>query len=277
MGDMKAYTEALRHRMEFSKISGTQGVAAAQRAMAESGKNKSESKSYEQQALDDAADCDAAMGDADAFAASVEQTQQELVQEQAKAKDFLANLKAAVAADKAQREADKAKKAAEAKLATSAGGAGTGAAAPAAVAAPTPKVKAEKPKAPKTVSTAAKGKVNNAASYVVTKANAKLKGLLDKQPDFVRNQFQTISVGDSMVTAFRGHTTAVASSLDKVKGANPTTAAELHGNAGQVKSKAKQLDEDSMHAHEALNEAFKATYKQINDVKGPAGPNSRVA
>ena len=291
MGDMKAYTEALRHRMEFSKISGTQGVAAAQRAMAESGKNKSESKSYEQQALDDAADCDTAMGDADAFAASVEQTQQELVQEQAKAKDFLASLKAAVAADKAQREADKAKKATEAKAASSAGGAGApGAAAPPPVA-PTPKVKADKPKAPKTVSVAATGKVKNAASYVVTKANgllqtfvdvktrqnAKLKGLLDKQPEFVRGQFQTISIGDGMVTAFRAHTTSIGSSLDKVKGASPTTAAELHGNAGQVKSKAKQLDEDSMHAHEALNEAFKATYKQINEVKGPAGPNSKVA
>jgi hypothetical protein len=32
-----------------------------------------------------------------------------------------------------------------------------------------------------------------------------------------------------------------------------------------------------MHAHEALNEAFKSTYEQINHVKGPSGPASKVA
>ncbi len=289
MGDMKAYTEALRHRMEFSKISGSQGLDAAKCAMAESGKNKGESKSYEQQALADAADCDQSMADADSFASSVETTQQELVAEQAKAKAFLESLKTAVAADRQQQAAEKAKKAAEAKAAT-AGAAAPGATA--SVAAPTPKAKvAGKPKQPKPLSPAATGKVKNAASYVVTKANGlletfvdmksrqtdKLKGALAKQPEFVRGQFETITVGDNMVAAFRAHTTSVASSLDKVKGASPTTAAELHGHAGQVKSKAKQLDEDSLHAHEALNEAFKATYAQINSVPGPSGPSSSKA
>jgi len=289
MGDMKAYTEALRHRMEFSKISGTQGLDAAKRAMAESGKNKGESKSYEQQALADAADCDQSMADADSFASAVEQTQQELVAEQAKAKAFLASLKTAVAADRQQQAAEKAKKAAEAKAAT-AGTAAPGATAT--VAAPTPKAKVVgKPKQPKPLSPAATGKVKNAASYVVTKANGlletfvdmksrqtdRLKGALAKQPEFVRGQFETITVGDNMVAAFRAHTTSVASSLDTVKGASPTTAAELHGHAGQVKSKAKQLDEDSLHAHEALNEAFKATYAQINAVSGPSGPSSSKA
>lgn len=291
MGDMKAYTEALRHRMEFSKISGSQGVDAAKRAMAESGKTKGESKTYEQQALADAADCDQSMADADSFANSVEQTQQELVAEQAKAKAFLESLKSAVAAERQQQAAEKAKKAAEAKAAaTTAGSAAQGAAA--SVAAPTPKAKAAgQPKQPKPVSVAATGKVKNAASYVVTKANGlletfvdvrsrqteKLKSALGRQPDFVRGQFETITVGDKMVAAFRSHTTTVASSLDRVKSASPTTAAELHGHAGQVKSKAKQLDEDSLHAHEALNEAFKATYAQINAVQGPSGPSSRVA
>ena len=289
MGDMKAYTEALRHRMEFSKISGTQGLDAAKRAMAESGKNKGESKSYEQQALADAADCDQSMADADSFASSVETTQQELVAEQAKAKAFLASLKTAVAADRQQQAAEKAKKAAEAKAAT-AGTAAPGATAT--VAAPTPKAKvAGKPKQSKPLSPAATGKVKNAASYVVTKANGlletfvdmksrqtdRLKGALAKQPEFVRGQFETITVGNNMVAAFRSHTSSVAASLDKVKGASPTTASELHGHAGQVKSKAKQLDEDALHAHEALNEAFKATYAQINAVSGPSGPSSSKA
>ena len=291
MGDMKAYTEALRHRMEFSKISGSQGVDAAKRAMAESGKTKGESKSYEQQALADAADCDQSMADADSFASSVEQTQHALVAEQAKAKAFLESLKTAVAAERQQQAAEKAKKAAEAKAAAAtAGSAAPGAAA--SVAAPTPKATAAgKAKQPKPVSIAATGKVKNAASYVVTKANGlletfvdvksrqteKLKGALARQPEFVRGQFETITVGDNMVAAFRSHTTSIASSLDTVKSASPTTAAELHGHAGQVKSKAKQLDEDSLHAHEALNEAFKATYAQINAVQGPSGPSSRVA
>jgi hypothetical protein len=138
-----------------------------------------------------------------------------------------------------------------------------------------------KKKEPKPVSVAATGKVKNAASYVVTKANnlvevfadvknrqnAKLKAALEHQPKSIREQFENISIGDKMVVELRAHTGSIASSVSTVKGANPSTAAELHANAGQVKSNAKQLDEAALHANEALNEAFKATYKKINDTQ----------
>lgn len=283
MGDMKAYTEALRHRMEFSKTAGTQGVEAANRAMAEQHKSKGESKSYEQQALDDAAECDQNMADADTFSQSVTQTEQEIVAEQAKAKAFLEQLKAAVAQEKQQQAAERAKKAQEAKVAAAAAtGTAPGATAAAATApkAPTPKPQpAGQPREKKPVSAAATGKVKNAAAFVVTKANSlfetfvdvkgrqssALKSALGKQPASVQQDFATLQVGDKMVAAFKQQTTSIASSLDTVKSASPTTAKDLHGNAGQVKSSAKQLDEAALQAHEALNEAFKATYKQIND------------
>jgi hypothetical protein len=285
MDDMRDYTEALRHRMEFSKIAGTQGVEAANRAMAEGAKTKNESKTYEQQALDDAAECDQNMADADTFAKTVEATEQDLVAEQARARAFLDNLKAAVAAERQQQAAERAKKAQEAAAAVATAG----------VAAPMIAPKAPKPrpqgaadgqtpakkKEPKPVSVAATGKVKNAASYVVTKANnlvevfadvknrqnAKLKAALEHQPKSIREQFENISIGDKMVVELRAHTGSIASSVSTVKGANPSNAAELHANAGQVKSNAKQLDEAALHANEALNEAFKATYKKINDTQ----------
>lgn len=290
MGDMKAYTEALRHRMEFSKMAGTQGVEAANRAMAESQKTKNESKSYEQQALDDAAECDQNMADADTFAQSVEQTEQEIVAEQAKAKAFIEQLKAAVAQERQEKAAEKAKKAQEAKAAAAAAagaapGASSSATPAAAPKAPVPKSQpAGQPKAKpasKPVSAAATGKVKTAASYVVTKANGlfetfadvknrqdtNLRNALMRQPEGIRTQFPDLKVAENITTAFRTHTTSIASSLDTVKSADPSSASELQGKASQVKSSARQLDEAALQAHEALNEAFKATYKQINDAK----------
>ncbi len=285
MGDMRAYTEALHHRMEFSKMAGTQGVEAANRAMAESAKTKNESKSYEQQALDDAAECDQNMADADTFARSVEQTEQDLVAEQARARAFLDNLKAAVAAERQQKAADKAKKAQEAAAAVATAGVAGMASTPKAPK-PRPQGAADgqtekKKKEPKPVSVAATGKVKNAATYVVTKANtlvevfvdlknrqnSKLQAALGRQPEGIRKKFDKISIGDGMVAALRTHAGSISSSLGTVKAANPTTASELHANAGQVKSNAKQLDEAALHANEALNEAFKATYKKINDTQ----------
>ena len=282
MGDMKAYTEALRRRMEFSKVSGSQGVAAAQKAVADSGKTGGESKSYEQQALADAAECDQNMADADAFSTAVEGTEQDLVQEQKKAKDFLDSLKAAVAAERAEKAAEKAKAAQEAKNAKANTGAGP---APSATstpgAAPVPKAKSaseKKPKQPKPVSPAAIGKVKNAAGYVSGRATAMLQMLTDvrsrqntklqadiaKKGFFIASMYKNMSVGDAILAGFRTQTSAVSSHMGVIQSASAATPEVLHGNAGDVKSKARELDEISHHTHEKLNEAFKSTYEQIN-------------
>ena len=60
--------------------------------MAEAGKTKTESKSYADQALDDAKECDQNMADADAFIKSVEATEQDMAAEHARATQFLASL-----------------------------------------------------------------------------------------------------------------------------------------------------------------------------------------
>jgi len=279
MGDMKAYTEALRRRMEFSKVSGTQGVEAAKSAVADSGKTVGESKSYEQQALADAAECDQNMADADAFSNAVEGTEHELVQEQAKAREFLDSLRNAVTAERQQQEAEKAKKAQESKVAKAAtGGGGSATSAPVTASVPKPKAAEPKSKQPKPVSVAAIGKVQNAAGYVAGRAsvmlqmftdlknreNSKLQQTLAKKGEFVAAQYKNLSVGDALVSGFGHQTTSVAASMGHVKITSAASADVLRGNASEVKSKAKELDEISHHTHEKLNEAFKSTYDQIN-------------
>jgi hypothetical protein len=270
MGDMKAYTTALHRRMQYSSLVGAQGVDAANQAMAESAKTKTESKSHADQALADAAECDQNMTDADAFIKNVEATEQDLVAEHARAEQFLASLHAAVQAEKQRRAEEQAKKAQEAK----ANAAAVCEPGPAMTPAPVAKPRSSEPKP---LSPGAIGKVKGAAAYVVTQANkivdqltsakgeqmSRLKAALEDKKKATREAFENKPVGDGVISEVRGGVSPIVSAMEVVKSATPTEAPELKGHAGTVKSKAKDVDELAVQAHESLNMEFKSTYEAI--------------
>lgn len=278
MADMKAYTTALHHRMQYSQLVGTQGVEAANKAMAEAGKVKAESKSYADQALDDAKECDENMADADAFIKSVEATEQDLIAEHARATQFLASLHAAVQAERQRQREEQAKKAAAAK----ASAASTGVPAPKAskpadpppgsAAAVWKKQASQKPLSPSAIS-----KVKGAASYVVKQANklveqlassrgeqmSRLKAVLEHKKKPTREEFEKRAVGEEVIAELKKGISPIVVAMEGVKNASPTAASELKGYAGTVKSKAKDVDELAIHAHDALNSEFKWTYEAV--------------
>ena len=274
MGDMKAYTTALQNRMKYSQLVGTQGIDAANNAMAEAAKAKSESKSHADQALDDAKECDENMADADAFIKNVEATEQELIAEHARATQFLASLHAAVQAERERQREEKAKKAAAAKDAAATTGAGP---APTPTPKPVPKPGGGKqPAAPKPLSPSAISKVKGAAAYVVSQANllveqltasrtsqmARFKQALESAKKGTREEFEKREVGIDVVTGLQDGVQPLIGAMRSVSNADPTAAPEVRGHAGTVKSKAKELDELSSTAHDALSTAFKTTYEQ---------------
>ncbi len=276
MGDMKAYTTALNHRMQYSQLVGAQGVDAANKAMAEAAKTKTESKSYADQALDDAKECDQNMADADAFIKSVEATEQELVAEHARATQFLESLHAAVKVEKQRQNDEQAKKAA---AAAGSAAASPKTAAPAMPAGPPGSAAAvwKKQLSQKPLSPSAVGKVKGAAGYVVSQANllveqlsssrgeqmSRLKTVLEQKKRATREEFEKKSTGDGVIAELAKGVKPIVSAMEGVKNANPTAAPELKGLAGTIKGKAKDVDELAIHAHDALNSEFKSTYDAI--------------
>ena len=286
MDDMSAYTTALHHRMAFSKTTGTKGVDETNRAKDESAKTESKSKTYAEQAMDDARECDQNISDADGFVKDVEATEREVAAEQARAVQFLADLKTAVAAERARQAEDKAKKAADAaKLVHGAGaepgaaGASAAAAQPSAVAQPVRKKATEGKQSQ--VPAASIGKLTGAAGYVVTQAHlmvqqltsakadqtSRFRAALEKQPKATRESFGKLPVGDDVVATMRAHAASVADAMGQVRGSTPTSSAALHVAVGQVKSQAKHLDEVSTSAFQALNASFKLTYESVANMK----------
>ena len=282
MGDMKNYTNALHNRMQYSKLVGTEGVDNANKAMAEQAKAKTESKSYADQAMDDARECDQNMADADNFVKAVEATEQDLAAEQAKATQFLTELRAAVEAERKKQAEEKAKAADAAKA--------QGPAAPdavsgaSAVAASTPsgkpdkgaaKTEAKKAQAPSPTSIS---KVTNAASYVVSQANLvvqqvttqrndqseRLKGSVEGKSKDVRSYVKNREVGVVLVDAFKAQTSIVVGSMNAVRSQSPSNAQALKTMAQQVRTQAKQLDGFTTSTSQSLNLAFKDTYDQVS-------------
>lgn len=278
MDDMRAYTGALHNRMQFSKLAGTQGVDAANKAMGEQAKTKTESKSYSDQAMDDAKECDQNIADADTFVKTVEDTEKDLVAEQAKAAVFLTELKSAVDAEKARKAAEKAKAAAAAATAASANTNGPpppNAPGPAA-SGPKPKKKKKEPKKQE-VSATQVTKVTGAANFVVSQANlivtqlttqkteqsARLKASAAKKKG-AKGYVDQLHVGDKVVATMRDHTSEVVGSMDAIRSQTPANMGALKGMASQVKSQAKQLDDTASSAFQSLNFAFKSTYEAIS-------------
>jgi hypothetical protein len=187
-------------------------------------------------------------------------------------------LHAAVQAEKQRKKDEAAKKAAEQKAAATA--TGTAPTATAAAATPTKSSadagKKEKPKA-KSLSSSAIGKVKGAAGYVVTQANllveqltsakgeqdARLKAVLEGKNKFTRMAFEKREVGAGAVTELKKGVSPILASMEVVKNASPSAAGELKSQAGTVKSKAAEVDELAIHAHEALNFDFKSTYEAV--------------
>ena len=236
--------------------------------------------------MEDARECDQNISDADAFVKDVEATEREVAAEQVRAAQFLSDLKAAVAAERARQAEDKAKKAQEAAKLLQGAGADPGAGAvsiapaqPSAVATQGRKKAVEgKPEA---VPAASIGKVTGAAGYVVTQAHlivqqltssrteqtSRLKVALEKQPKSTREAFGKLPVGGDVVSTMRTHATSVADAMGQVRGSTPTSRAALHVAVGQVKSRARELDEASTSAFQALNESFKLTYDAVANMK----------
>jgi hypothetical protein len=278
MDDMRGYTTALHNRMQFSKLVGTEGQANATKAMDKSLSVKAESKTYAEEALDDAKACDQNITDADTFVKDVEATEKDLAGEQARAKQFLAELAAAVAAERAKQAAEKQKKEADAIK-----GAQPGApvARPQVAIAAVPAQIARKPKSkskpaePK-VSAAAVGKVQNAASYVASQASVLVEQLMSSkntQAAQLRTKLENkrsaqpilakLKTGESIVMDAQADARKVAAKMNTIRGEAPATAQALRGAAGEVKSEAKELDELSETAHEQLNWQFKLAYDKI--------------
>jgi hypothetical protein len=267
--------------MAYSKLVGTQGVAKANETMQKSMDDKGKAKSYEDQALEDAAECDQNMADADAFVKEVEETERDLAAQQAMATQFLQQLHAAVQAEKARQEQEKQKKLAEQQAQQAA--AGGGASAPAVVAAPVPKAPKnpadKKPNQPKPLNPSAVGKVKNAASYVVAQTTVVIDQLTASKQEQVsrlteklgekgilkRITFNTSHVGDKVLADAKVASGEIASSMRDISNGSPTTAGDLQREAGNVKGKAKQVDELSHIANEQLNAAFKQSYEALGN------------
>jgi hypothetical protein len=280
MGDMKNYTNALHNRMQYSKLVGTEGVDNANKAMAEQAKAKTESKSYADQAMDDARECDQNMADADNFVKTVEATEQDLAAEQAKATQFLTELRAAVETERKKQAEEKAKAAEAAKAQGPAAPDAVSGASPVASGKPSGKpdksaAKAESKKA-QTPSPTAVGKVTNAASYVVSQANLvvqqvttqrndqseRLKGSVEGKSKEVRNYIKGREVGVILVDVFKAQTSSVVGSMNAVRSQSPSNAQALKTMAQQVRTQAKQLDGFTTSTSQSLNLAFKDTYDQ---------------
>ncbi len=281
MGDMRAYTTALHNRMQFSKLVGTQGQDKAKQTMDTAMSVKAQSKSYADQALDDARQCDQNVHDAATFVKDVEDTEKDIAKQQDMARTFLAGLAVAVAAEKAN------KMKAQADAATQKGPVAAVAPPPAPIAAATPALSAgpkkgkakakakDKPKEPK-ISAAAVGKVHNAASYVSSQASTVVQRLVASQTaqtNKLNSTFENkrsakkvlaqLRTGDEVVAAVREHAAKVTSDMSGVNSMSPANTQVLMSSAGKVKSDARELDELAHSANEQLNWAFKMTYDKV--------------
>jgi len=278
MDQLKGYTAALHHRMDYSKLVGSQGIDKAKQSMAKSLSDVGKAKTYEQEALADAAECDSNMADADSFLQQVEESERDVAAEQAKAKMFIDQLKDAVAAEKARQEQEKQKKLAEeqAQKATAAGGGGAAPPPPSVAKPPTPMD--NKPAGPKPLNPALISKVKGAAQFVSEQTTAvieqltvskkeqrqKLKEKVSYKGKLAWVETNTRNVGDGVIDEATTSAREIATAVGPIASTNPTTAAELHQQAGSVKEKAKSVDMLSHTANDKLNQAFKQTYDALS-------------
>jgi hypothetical protein len=281
MDDMRAYTTALHHRMEFSKLVGQKGQGNAKIAMDKALSTKADSKSYSDQALDDAKECDQNVQDANTFIVDIEGTETDLQKQQEAAKQFVSDLRAAVAAERAKKKEEQLKAAGDAAKP------GPQQAAPAAAvavaAAPAPKSRPKQKKPPtekKPISDKAVTKVHNAASFVSSKAPLVLKQLTSQREELaakLRSKFENkksvkpmladLKTGEPIIAEVTAQTQEVTAQMGCVNSMSPADASALHSSAGTVKSGARKLDELAAEAHEKLNWSFKLTYDKLAKVR----------
>jgi hypothetical protein len=287
MDDMRDYTTALHHRMEFSKMVGQQGQTNAKKTMDAALNTKKVALSDSAQALEDAKECDKNVADAGTFIQDVESTEQDLQKQQAAAKQFLAELAVAVALERAQKQEAKQKQAADAAKAQPTAGAASAAASavvapkPAPVAARVPTSKKKKPAEPKEkkVSVAAVSKVQKAASYVTSQTSIVIQQLTaskEEQARKLRSTFENkkaaqpiiakLKTGDNIIANAQTQTRQVSDEMAEINSMSPANANALHGQAAKIKSGARELDELAKDAHEQLNWAFKLSYDKVKKV-----------
>jgi hypothetical protein len=284
MGDLKEYTTALHHRMDFSKGVAVTAEGATDGAKGKEGETKGKAKDYGEEALNDAKDCDQNMADADKFLADVSITEQELAQEQEKAASFIAGLKKEAQAEKDRKTAAAKKKEEEQQKQAGAPHEGDQghAASHAQAAAPDHKEqhqakaenskKAQKPDVP----AADKGKVKSAAGYVASRIpqyRQQLVASRDNQQvklDTARAKAKSsnhLRIGDSVINAFDTATGDVRAQMERVAGGDFNTADAIHGAAEQIKQAAKGVDGAIDSANQGLNGAFRLAYQAMKEAK----------
>jgi len=295
MQDMRDYTTALRHRMEFSKLVGQQGQDNAKKTMDASLNVKKESKSYSDEALDDAKECDNNVKDAGTFVSDVEAAEADLAKQQAAAKAFLAEMATSVAAERAKKKEEQAKKQAEAEKLKA--NASAPAPAPAAGATPPPpapppparkvastggkaQAKAKKPPKEKKISAAGVAKVHRAASYVTSQTSLVISQLTkskDEQSGKLRSAFENkkaahpiiakLKTGEKVIAKANEVVRTINTEMSEINSMSPANADVLHEQASKIRAGAKELDGLAKEAQEQLNWSFKLTYDKVNKVR----------
>jgi hypothetical protein len=275
MGDMKKYTLALHRRSEWSALTaGGKGIEAAKQAMAKSGENSGKAKSAAEEALADAQECDQNMADAGTFMTNIEASEKDLAEEQMRASQFIASLKAAVAAER-QRKQEKQAKERAGNEKTALGGAADPKPAmstPKPLMSVAPKKKAASEKKKKPVSAASLSKVQSAAQYVSKQASIVTQQLLtskqsqshqleEKLEKAGKKGIDTKKLGTRIVDEMNTTAKDIIDSATTLAQKTPTDNTALQGNASEIRSQAKHLDEASTQAFQSLNEVFKSTYE----------------
>lgn len=280
MDDMKKYTLALHRRSEWSAlIVGGKTKEEAAKAMTSSGDTAKKAQTAAEEALGDAQECDQNMVDATGFLQNIETTEKDLVEEQQRASQFIASLRAAVAAEREHKQAEQLKQASSQKA--SEGAASAAAAAPATKAKPpaSPKKREMAEKKKKPVSAAAISKVKSAAEYVSKQASIVTQQLLasrQSQSIQLSEKLEKAGAKDSVVGGApqiagklgarivdQMKTTAdeISSAATESSQKTMTNNSELQSTASDIRSQAKTLDEVSTAAFQHLNALFRQTYE----------------
>ena len=275
MADMKKYTLALHRRSEWSALTaGGKGIEAAKQAMAKSGENSGKAKSAAEEALADAQECDQNMTDAGTFMKNIEASEKDLAEEQQRAAQFIASLKAAVAAERQRKQEQQAKERAENEKKTFGGilAPKPAMSTPKPQMSVAPKKKAASEKKKKPVSAASVSKVQSAAQYVskqativtqqlMTSKQSQSNQLEEKLEKVGKKGIDTKKLGTRIVDEMSSTAKEIMTAATSAAQQTPADNSALQSTAGEIRSQAKHLDEASTQAFQSLNEVFKSTYE----------------
>ena len=296
MGDLKAYSGALKNQQNAAKGVADTGAKTADTAAAKETEVKTTAQKETAKAEADIAECDQNTNDAETFLGDVNNFEQQLKAESANAAAFISQVTAAVTAERAKRKADEEKAAQEAeKEAAAAAAAAAGANGDPANASTEPNQSTEPVQATSndtgqtddagadpTAPAAAEGGdeedpaaleiIGETKSYIGGAGDSAVSALESKKDDY-KNQIVAATTNkdkdmakevgpkaDEIITEFKGHLTEVRSTLESITGTGDDVVAA-------IVEQAKGLDEAIAHANETLDSMFTSLYDQIKSSK----------